>query len=411
MAEALGVTFFLLLALQWVLVAGKRSGTRAQSGVALVTYAVINYGLYSVQGLVDDQATYFVFAGDLSDALLDSPATAQSNFTAGKESFVWILALLFVLFGQSALPGLAFNTMLMVTLPAILVWAGRNFGILSRGQVTGWVAVLAPPFLLWGHGLDREPLVFFLLSTMLLSFSLLARRRWCPAVAGILLVSYALSFSRSSLLMVVAASTVAMVSYSISKAVVSRTSWARMPGLTFLLFAFSSLTAVYLAVLTFSARFFQSSFWNGFGIGIPELSSPTQATAIPGATWDQNSSPGGFLYNVVRSLIGPLPWEVTNSSLLFFAVEGLIYMVFFSILVTSIVASSSVRAVGAWLWISALPLVVASALLLANYGLNSRIRAHIFLLLALLFEPSWEKLWGRARINFQSLEYRLRDSK
>jgi len=39
------------------------------------------------------------------------------------------------------------------------------------------------------------------------------------------------------------------------------------------------------------------------------------------------------------------------------------------------------------LWVTVAPLVLASALILANYGLNSRIRAHVFLLLILVVEP------------------------
>lgn len=122
-------------------------------------------------------------------------------------------------------------------------------------------------------------------------------------------------------------------------------------------------------------------------MGIPELSGTEQATAVVGATWNHNSSLEGMSYNIVRSLIGPMPWDVSNVSLLIFAIEGFGYLVFFSAILLSALKVDHVRDIGLALGATVLPLVVAASLLLANYGLNSRIRAHIFLLLLILVEP------------------------
>ena len=275
----------------------------------------------------------------------------------------------------------------MVMLPAILVSAGRNFGILRSGSLTAWLVVLSPPLLLWGHGLDREPIVFFLLGCMLLSFSWINQGRWVLGVAGVALVGIVMASTRSSLLAVVTTGAFAFAALRLldgMRRAGLAGGWSTQRGLTFLGFV---LGAAFLPAVWIGLAVIDSPFWRALGLGIPELSGPEQATAVVGATWAYNSSLGGFSYNLVRSLIGPMPWEVSNLSLAVFAVEGAGYLVFFSVLLFGAMSVDRLRGVGLALGATVLPLIVAASLLMANYGLNSRIRAHIFLLLLIMVEP------------------------
>lgn len=387
MAEMLGTLLVLVAAIYWIALAGPRTGTTAQSAVALLVFSTLNFGLFAGFGLVDDEATYFRYGATLANSLLTETGEVSSGFTSGKESYVWIIAFLIVLFGQSPLPGLALNVLLMVMLPAIIVTAGRNFGFLSSGALTAWLVVLSPPILLWGQGLTREPLVFFLLGCLLLSFSWITQGRWMMAFAGVLVVGIAMSSTRSSLLAVV---TIGTIAFGFLRLLISMNQnglaggWSTDRGFTVLGL---TLVALFLPAVWIGLAVIDSPFWRALGLGIPELSGPEQATAVVGATWTYNSSLGGFSYNLVRSLIGPMPWEVSNLSLAVFAVEGTGYLVFLSAILFGAMSVDRIRGVGLALGATVLPLIVAASLLMANYGLNSRIRAHIFLLLLVLVEP------------------------
>jgi hypothetical protein len=401
-----------VLAIYWIVLAGSKTGTTAHSSVAFVVFSTLNFGFFARFGLVDDEATYFRYGATLANSLLTETGEVSSGFTSGKESYVWILALLMVLFGQSPLPGLALGVLLMVMLPAIIVSAGRNFGILSSGALTAWLVVLSPPILFWGHGLNREPLVFFLLVCLLLSFSWITQGRWVMGVVGVALVGIAMSSTRSSLLAVVTSGAVAFAFLrlldSMRRAGLAG-GWSTQRGLTVLGLA---LGALFLPAVWIGLIVTDSPSWRALGVGIPELSGMEQATALVGATWTYNSSLGGFSYNVVRSLIGPLPWEVSNLSLAVFAVEGMGYLVFFSAILLGAMAVDRVRDIGLALGVTVLPLVVAASLLLANYGLNSRIRAHIFLLLLILVEPIAVRLLKtRRRPSFENRSPQLRLSR
>lgn len=90
-------------------------------------------------------------------------------------------------------------------------------------------------------------------------------------------------------------------------------------------------------------------------------------------------------------------------SLLIFAAEGMGYLLFLGLLLIGGISSERVRDVGLALGTAILPMVVAASLLMANYGLNSRIRAHIFLLLLILVEPAVARLLRSWReLSFES---------
>jgi hypothetical protein len=149
----------------------------------------------------------------------------------------------------------------------------------------------------------------------------------------------------------------------------------------------ATTVALIPAIIALTERALSSPTLSQVGVGIPELSDSSQATAVVNASWDVNSSFFGLTYNLLRSLVGPMPWEATNPSLLFFWMEGMGYAVFLAITLLAFFRLPQLRGRMVVLWVTVAPLVLASALILANYGLNSRIRAHVFLLLILVVEP------------------------
>jgi len=383
---ALGVILFLAIGIFWIRVAGSRTGSILQSSVALFVQVLLGFGNYLIFGLRNDEVTYFSYAEGILVQLRIDPLSATSYYTAGKESFVWILAFLFALFGVSALPGLMMNAVFVASLPALFVWTGRNMGFFSSGRLTAWMGALAPPILLWGPGLKREALVFLLLALFLLSLSLIYAKRWTWGLALAALVSVAFLTTRSSLLAVCAAGIVAMALLKLFEKTYSCWPSQRFRHSVAMVLV-ATTVALIPAIIALTERALSSPTLSQVGVGIPELSDSSQATAVVNASWDANSSFFGLTYNLLRSLVGPMPWEVTNPSLLFFWMEGMGYAMYFAIIVLAFLGLPQLRGRIVVLWLTVGPLVLASALILANYGLNSRIRAHVFLLLILVVEP------------------------
>lgn len=386
MVEILVALVLVTTAILWVVLAGKATNTRLQSVVSLVIFSLINFGTYHAFGLYADQLTYVVFGQRLAEAILVDPLSARSGWTPGGQSYVWLVAFVFILVGESVWPLLSMSVLFMLALPALVVWVGRNLGLTSDGRINAWLSVISPPLLLWGHGVNKEPLVFLLLGMGLLG----ASQIYCGRlVRGLLTMSFAallLAITRDSLLVVLAAILVVFLWLRY------RESHPRQPEISS-----SSVEKIALAsgaVALTCAGFFaleamhDSQYWQQFGAGIPELSSPQQATALLGATWEQNSSAAGLALNFGKSLFGPPPWEVTNASMAVFAIEGLMYLFLTYLLVLGAFFSDKGRKIIGALILSTFPLVLASSLLLANYGLNSRLRAHAFVMVVVAFEPA-----------------------
>lgn len=409
MMEFLGVLLFVLAGISWAVIAGARSGTVVQSSAVLFLQASLSFGSVIFFGLREDEVTYFALAQQTADALKADPFSASAQMTPGKQSFVWVLAILVLLFGPTPLPGLMMNAVFVSALPALLVWAGRNFGLFSSGRFTGWVAAFAPPLILWGPGLKREALVFFLLGLLLVSLSLLYRGRWSAGIVMTLLTLAGILTTRSSLAAVFGfgAGAVLLVRRFQER---SRT---RAEGLIIDNKASTILIASCLTliptVLLGIQRTLESPPLSGLGGGISELSDPSQATAVVGASWGFNVSPVGLSFNALRSLVGPMPWEVTNFSLFVFWLEGLAYGVFFSTILIAFLWGKQLRGPIFILFCAAIPLVGASTLLLANYGLNSRIRVHIFLLFLPVLEPLVLLMTERIRSGFGTRSVNLVD--
>lgn len=410
MVEIFGSLFLLSASMLWVIVAGGATNTRLQSLSSLVIYSLLNFGVFVGVGLYEDQLTYFSFGQKLAEAILRDPFSADSGWTPGGQSYVWLVALMFLVFGESVWPLLSLSVLFMVMLPAIFVWVGRNLGFTSDGSLNAWLAVIAPPFLLWGHGVNKEPLVFLLLALGLLGASQIYRGRFFRGCLTVLCSAVLMSFTRNSLLSVLAVLVVVLLSLRIINSK-RRFGQIRTNALGRTVLASASVVLTIAFVLLLGAGV-DSRYWQEFGRGIPELSGPGQSTAIPGASWEHNSSINGIATNLGKSLFGPMPWEATNLPMAFFAIEGLMYFVLAYLLLLAAVMGGNQRKTIVALTLSALPLILAATLLLANYGLNSRLRAHTFLLLLVACEPAaislWEKIRGRpsakARIGISTPE-------
>lgn len=389
LSGALGGFSIGFVSIAWVTLFAKKFGTLVPSIAMFLVHTVLGLSQLLVLGLRDDELTYFRLGSQLARGLQIEPGNASSGISDGKESFVWILALLILVWGESAIPGVMANVLFLTFLPTVLVLAGRNFGLISSGRITAWLIALGPPLLVWGAGLKREPLAFLLLALLILALSCLYRERFLPGLVLIFFVVSAIAVTRSNLLAVAAAGLFAVTVFLLLRRartlgnLINRTlhnsSKVAIPGLL-------SLSAFAIFVLPLLQRY---PYLPLPGEPIRELVQG-QSTTAPNLAWAIVDSPLGLTfhlirsaYNFLRSLVGPMPWEVTNFSLVFFWAEATIYLIFFTAILVSFVRLPTARGRILLLVATASPLVIANFLWLSNYGLGSRVKAHIFLLLVL----------------------------
>jgi hypothetical protein len=408
MVDPLGVLGALtvgVIGLSSVLFFARNFGTHWPTISAFLIQAILGCGQYLFWGLRDDQLTYFNFANNLAIDLQANVPGAGAGISDGKQSFVWILAITFLVWGSSPLPGLVLNAVMLSSLPSILVATGRNLRLFTNGKVTAWISVVGPPILLWGPGLKREPLAFVLLALLLLGLSWAFQGRVFRSSALIVAVSLAIAVTRSTLIPVAVAVGVMAVSIALHR-ILFATGNSRQRKILSLDGRIIASMMVASAFLIMPLAFRIPQVRNVHG-NIVELTEG-QSTAVPNSSWDVEDSFLGLLeyvlrafYNLGRGIVGPMPWEVVNLPLLVFFLDGAIYGLLILCVVVLYQSRRDIsgKSVVTMLVVAASPLVVANFLYFANYGLTSRVRAHIFVMLLVVFEPVFtDKLgpWWRS---------------
>lgn len=367
----------------------------AQLSISLIQYAR--------NGLLHDEATYFRYGLETAEAILTQGFAATTGFSDGKQLFIWIVALSVLVFGESPIPIFAMNAFLMASLPPLSHLVTRQLGFVRSGSLTGWLFAIAPPFLLWGPGLTREPVSYFLLMVFLLGIARLTQQKFFSAflLAGGSLL--ALSVTRS--LLVAVCVVCGLVAISVTQG--ARWNSSKQPTRNLLTGTFLVIAGVALALLNNLGSLVTEAAYRNLGIGVAELSDSRLNTAVPGVSWEFNSSGVGFLFNLLRVFLGPLPWEVTNSSLLFFWVETLWYLSLFVILSRALIRLAEHRGPLMIVAAGCIALAVGSAIIMGNYGLTSRIKSHALVFLLLSVEPYFKStyiVWnsGHSRTPFEN---------
>ena len=397
---ALGALTIGVIGLSFVLFFARNFGTQWPTASSFLIQAILGFGQYLFWGLGDDQLTYFNLANNLAIDLQANVPGAAAGISDGKASFVWILAITFLVWGSSPLPGLVLNAVLLSSLPTILVATGRNLRLFTNGKVTAWISVVGPPILLWGPGLKREPLAFLLLALLLLGLSWAFQGRVFRSSAFIVAVSLAIAVTRSTLISVAVAVGVMAVSIALHRILfaTSNSRQKKVHSLDGRIIASVMVASAFL-IMPLASRIQQFQNIHGNLIELTE----GQATAVPNSSWDVEDSFLGLLeyvlrafYNLGRSIVGPMPWEVVNLPLLVFFLDGAIYGLLILCVVVLYQSRRDIsgKNVVTMLVVAASPLVVANFLYFANYGLTSRVRAHIFVMLLVVVEPVFTDKFG-----------------
>ena len=368
----------------------RKTKTQKITLVLLTIQLSISLLRYQQFGLIADENTYHSTGLNLMNSLNNGQGFQNYGVGPGKESFTFILGAIYYILGPYPELGLITNAYLTSLIPSILVIACNNLGLKSIGKLAAWLFVFSPPSLLWAAGLRRESLAFLLVSLSVLTISFVYNRRFIPGFILFGVTYYGISISRPQILLVLIPGV--FLALFISPKIALKKTFYDSKGLfsnKVMIICLTLIHVIYVYSSIIHPFIKKLPTLNGY---LQEISSPRFSTSVLGSSWESNSSPFGYTYNVFRSISGPPFWEWSSISMVVFGIEGIFYFATF-ILVAFSMKDFNVQRREILILIScSVPLLLASSLLLGNYGINSRIRAHYMIPLIPIMALSIRKL-------------------
>lgn len=339
-------------------------------------------------GLIGDESTYYAEAiGILNQWQVGQPYISTLGWT--KLSVSYLLAIFYYLTIPNAVLGVLLLTPFFCSIPLLIGQASFNFFASTQLRVlSAWTSALLPQMLLWSPLMLREVLSFFLLAAGIYATSLMHRSKLLASSLIFMVTIVLMMFVRVQMTWVLIA---LFIASSLIEIYELRCKGKRiLMTLSACILAVSALFVATQIVSNPTAGGITSSESIITNDDLRELaikinSRESQSLAVVTNLAEEPNSVHIAVYalrNIAPSLFGPFPWQWKNIG---FVAAGLDGLVIFAIVILAIAPILIKRLTGAkvacTLWIGVLPLVLANAIALANYGIAMRVRANIALVL------------------------------
>jgi hypothetical protein len=393
------LTFFV------VLIIGHKNDVLLQSGTSFFIQITLASIFFYRFGLYEDALLYSSIGTDIAGYWSRLIPIEFEGFNKRNQLPLTSISLFYLFFGPYPLLPILFNCFLVALIPALIASACRNFGLMKSAKIAAWFVILIPSITLNGPWLRKEAQAFFLISVLILAMSYLYKNQIIRGLLIGIVVIYLFSIIRSQLMIVGIVGLFS--SFFLNPATISFYrifSKKLQKRIILVIFACSSLIISPILLYFYRIQGFRNS--SGFDKLLKSNSDFSQATANIGASWSVNTNPIIFIYNLFRTLWGPPIWEWRNLSMVIFGLEGLFVLMISFHGFISYYFNKKFRKVFLILFIAIMPLWIPSSLMLSNYGLNSRIRAHYLLFLIPIIAAYFGELPGhgfnRKADNFKS---------
>jgi hypothetical protein len=273
---------------------------------AFAIHVGVGIGNYIASGVTLDALKYHGFAVQYAQILSSGGTSADlpTEFSSGREGWIYVLGVLYYVFGAVPPVGLVFNALLVAVAVGVIALTSRLAGWPESARTAAWIAVIAPPIVYWPSLLGREASIFLLLSVMALSLALFVAKHWLLATValwGSVVVGLVI---RPQIALV---ALVGVISAAIALTVAER---SRLKGA--LLFVLPALVAFPLGVLR-GMQGYVTHFFTELGSQRRELSMT--ANSKTGVSLEGFDTPVGAILGTLRDLprgiLGPFPWEWT----------------------------------------------------------------------------------------------------
>jgi hypothetical protein len=348
----------------------KKTKTIPQVLILFITQVIISQLVYALFGLVEDEKTYHATGLKLMSSLNSGEGYQNFGVGPGKQSFTYILGTIYFWFGPYPVVGMIVNALIMSSIPPILVMSCNNLGLSKIAKLSSWIFVIMPPLVLWAPGLRRESLAFALIALSILAVSLAYMGKFISAFILTIILIYAIQITRQPLLLILLPGIFMGILLGANSQILKNLLEERNRVTNFFI-----LNSLIISHIIFFSNFIISKLQDVDGY-LKEVSNPKFSTSIVNASSDVNLSPIGFVYNTYRAFFGPPVWEWNSAAMLIFGIEGTFYLVIFVAIIWSFIKLKNYRKQIIVLLSCSIPLLLLSSLALANYGINSRVRAH-----------------------------------
>jgi hypothetical protein len=372
----IGGIFLVTVTLFTILVIGHKNEVLPQTIILFFIQLTLALVFFYRFGLFEDAKLYSTFGKNISETWSKGFFFKFDGFFKRNQIPLSIIGAFYTIFGQYPLLPILLNCFIFSMTPALIASACRNFGLVDSAKTAAWFMIFFPSITLNVPWLRKEAQVFFLISALILAMSFMYKNQITKGlILGISLL-YAFSIIRSQFIIVCLIGL--WFSYFLNPKVTniyrSFSIELRRKIIASIMF-FSMLILIPILLFVIRIQGFRDS--TALDNLIKYNSSPNQSTSIAGASLEGNSNLIMFIYNMFRSLWGPPIWEWRNLSMTIFGLEGFLILVFSFFVAMSYYLNYYHRRVFLILLATTLPLVIYSTVMLANYGLNSRLRAHI----------------------------------
>ena len=342
-----------------------------QGVLAFIIQLSLGLVIFAALGLVADDVTYH---NEAVNQVKDWQGIDSSQISSpeAKRLFPLVLATIYFAFGANPILGLTINALLLGLVPSMLALSCRSFGLPGASGASAWIAALAPSFLLWGPWLRRESLSFFLLSVVVVAMGFLFRGRYSIGALFLMVAIVTLFFARRQLVVVaVVGGLAALLISDRRKRSKPAGAGSLMPWLSLVL-----LFGMAWAIGANQLSYFAGWLSEGMRSVIASNSLPSENLRVEGVSWEYNSSIQGFLHNLVRFAWGPFPWEWKNAAWVIAGLDGILFAGLFLLVGVLFLTDRRYWRQMLVLVLAVTPLLLGSTLLLANYGIAMRVRAH-----------------------------------
>jgi len=403
------------LYLVWKLAAKNGLLPQAVTATFLFVIAASGFLWLDISSLRGDESTYYQESvnilgylrnGEPFVALLPDSKQFLSAFTA----------VFFYISLPSPYLAVLFLTPVFVLIPIFLAMATKNFyNSREAMKVAGWISIFAPQVLLWSPWFRREIISFFALSLSVYGASLLLKKSFTLGTIVSVMSIVIMALTRIQLTWMLLFLFAAVGAILLTECVAHKR--PKVP----LLFMMFTISATFLVSQYIEGQVSTSVLSIGEIVGDPvvreniigsfanneqNLSGPreeseslTEAPQSPlavlvGETWLT-------VRNIGPSLIGPFPAEWKNTSWVLAGLDGMAIGIYFLIVVCSLFLPGFSNKPALALLASTTPLIGANAIALSNYGLASRVRSNLLIMLvpilAITFTYFYRR-WKDARI-------------
>jgi len=377
LTATLGGIFLITLSFFVILAIGRKNGVLLQCVTSYFIQITLASVFFYRFGLYEDASLYSSIATDIAGQWSRLNLFEFEGFNKRNQLPLTIFSLFYLFFGPYPLLPILFNCFLVALIPAVLASACRNFGLTGSAKIAAWLVILIPSITLNGPWLKKEALAFFLISILILAMSYLYKNQIMRGLFIAIIIISLFSITRSQLVVL---SIGLLFSLLLNPTVISLyksfTSNLQKRVLLFIFIGGSSIISPFV-IYFYNIQGFKTL--NAFDKLIKFNSDSSQATANLGASLSVNTNPIKFIYNLNMSLWGPPIWEWRNLPMIIFGLEGLLILVILVNIIFSYHINIKFRKVFFILLSAVLPLWIISTVMLSNYGINSRVRAHYLL--------------------------------